>query len=218
MSVYEFERAYAVQEILRVEGTNPAIAESAQAAFDGDIEAASSLSIFLENHNRGTVALMMWRGRVKREAFRAYFSSVWDHDHRHVIRAAKTRRTLAAMFRYADFPKPADMPERLTLWRGTSYLSQRDAVRGYSWTWDRDTACWFAMRFADLNGSPMVLRAEINKADVALLHDGRSEREAVLLRPPAAVVCGDVADWQVAACRYEAAKNAISKSRASCAP
>jgi len=211
MSLHEVARVFAVREILCVEGTNPSVARSVQAAFDGDVGAARCLSVALADHNRGTVALMMWRGRVKREAFRDYFASVWDHDHRHIISAAKTRRTLAAMFRYADFQKPADMPERLTVWRGTSKLSQRDAVRGYSWTWDRDTACWFAMRFADLNGSPMVLRAEINKADVALLHDGRSEREAVLLRPPAAVVCGDVADWQVAARRYEAAKNAPLK-------
>ena len=207
MSSYEFERALAVHSILKAEGTNPSVASKVQAAFDGDIEAAFGLSCFLENHNCGTVALMMWRGRVKREAFRAYFASVWNHDHHHVIQAAKTRRVLAAMFRYADFPKPADMPERLTVWRGTSRLPQRDAVRGYSWTWERDIACWFAMRFAENNGCPLVLRAEINRADVALFHDDRSEREAVLLRPPAAVVCGDVADWQTAANTYEAAKN-----------
>lgn len=126
------------------------------------------------------------------------------------------------MFRYADFPKPADMPERLTLWRGTSKLSQRDAVRGFSWTLDRNTACWFAMRFIEINGSPLVLRAEINAADVALFHDDRSEREAVLLRPPAALVCGDVTDWKTAANSYEAAKNErqlamLQQSRASCA-
>ncbi len=212
MSIHELERALAVRSILKAEGTNPSVASSAQAAFDGDIEAAFALSCFLENHNRGTVAVMMWRGRVKREAFRAFFVSVWSHDHHHVIEAAKTRRTLAAMFRYADFPKPTDMPERLTVWRGTSKLSQRDAVRGYSWTLERDIACWFAMRHADINGAPLVLRAEIKKADVALFHDDRSEREAVLLRPPAAVVCGNVADWQTAANNHEAAKNELQRA------
>ena len=109
MSLPEVARVFAVREILCVEGTNPSVARSVQAAFDGDAGAARCLSVALADHNRGTVALMMWRGRVKREAFRDYFASVWDHDHRHIISAAKTRRTLAAMFRYADFQKPANI-------------------------------------------------------------------------------------------------------------
>ena len=82
--------------------------KDARAAFDGDVEAAFSLSCALENHKRGAVAVAMWRAKVKREAFREYFSSVWEHDHRHVIDAAQTRRTLGYMFRYAAFPIPAE--------------------------------------------------------------------------------------------------------------
>lgn len=207
MNSYELLRALAVHSILKAEGANPSVAHVVRAAFDGNVEAAFELSCCLENHNRGTVAVMMWRGRVKREAFRAYFASVWNHDHRYVIQAAKTRRTLAAMFRYAEFPKPADIPGRLTVWRGTSKLTRKEAAQGYSWTWERNVACWFAMRFASNNGSPLVLRAEINKSDVALFHDDRSEREVVLLHPPASEICGDVTEWQAAANSYEAAKN-----------
>lgn len=207
MSNREFLRALYVGDILRAEDSAPRVATCAQAAFDGDSEAALELFCGLRNHNRGAVAVMMWRGGVEREAFRTYFASAWDHDHLYVIRAAKTRRTLAAMFRYAAFPKPPNLPERVTVWRGTSKLKQREAARGYSWSLDRDTACWFAMRFADANGSPLVLRAEVDAIDVALFHDERSEREAVLMRPPVAIVCGDMADWQAGHTRYETAKN-----------
>ena len=182
--------------------------KDARAAFDGDVEAAFSLSCALENHKRGAVAVAMWRAKVKREAFREYFSSVWEHDHRHVIDAAQTRRTLGYMFRYAAFPIPAELPDVVELWRGTSKLTIAEAREGYSWTTDRDTACWFAMRFADTNGAPLVLTAEVAKSDIALFTNAREESEALLIRPPAAVkIDGDATDWQDGYDRYEAKKN-----------
>lgn len=167
----------------------------ARAAFDGDVEAASDLSCALENHKRGAVAVAMWRAKVPVEAFRAYLSAVWGHDHRYVIEAAKTRRTLAYMFRYAAFPLPAELPDMVTVWRGTSYLAIGDDKTDYSWTTDRDMACWFAMRFAENNGSPLVLTGDVAKRDIALFTNERSESEAVLMRPPAARIDGDVSDW-----------------------
>ncbi|MBH1979681.1 MAG: hypothetical protein I8H67_15140 [Comamonadaceae bacterium] len=182
--------------------------EYLEAAFNGDVDAAFSLSCALSNDKRGAVAVAMWRAKVKREAFREYFSSVWEHDHRYVIDAAQTRRTLGYMFRYAAFPIPADLPEVVTLWRGTSKLTIAEAREGYSWTTERDTACWFAMRFADINGSPLVLTAEVAKSDIALFTDAREESEALLIRSPAAVkIDGDVTDWQDGLTRYEARKN-----------
>lgn len=180
----------------------------ARAAFDGDVEAAFSLSFALENHKRGAVAVAMWRAKVKREAFREYFSSVWEHDHRHVIDAAQTRRKLGYMFRYAAFPIPAELPDVVKLWRGTSKLTIAEAREGYSWTTDRDTACWFAMRFADTNGAPLVLTAEVAKSDIALFTNAREESEALLIRAPAAVkIDGDATDWQDGYDRYKAKKN-----------
>ncbi len=141
------------------------------------------------------LAVGMWRAKVPVPAFRAYFSSVWDHDHRWVIDAAQNRRTLGYMFRYAAFPLPDELPDVVTVWRGTSYLPIKEARTGYSWTTDRDMACWFAMRFAEHNGSPLVLTADVAKSDIALFHNERSESEAVLIRPPAARIDGDVSDW-----------------------
>ena len=169
----------------------------AQAAFDGDEDAAFSLSISLSNDKRGDVAVAMWKAKVRREAFRLFFLNVWNHDHRYVIAAAQTRRRLGYMFRYAAFPLPANLPETVTVWRGTSYLPFDDARAGYSWSTDRDLACWFAMRFADCNGSPLLLAADIAKSDIALFTNSRSESEVVLMRPPAVRIDGDINDWTV---------------------
>ena len=182
--------------------------EYMEAAFNGDAEAAGRLTVSLSNDKRGAVAVAMWRAKVKREAFREYFSSVWAHDHRYVIDAAQTRRTLGYMFRYAAFPIPVELPDVVTLWRGTCKLTIAEAREGYSWTTDRDTACWFAMRFADINGSPLVLSADVAKSDIALFTNAREESEALLIRPPATVkIDGDVTDWQRRYAAYEAQKN-----------
>ena len=183
-----------------------------EAAFDGDIEAAGLLTVALSNDKRGAVAVAMWRTKVKREAFREYFSNAWNHDHRYVIAAAQTRRTLGYMFRYAAFPLPADLPDTVTVWRGSSYLPFDDAKTGYSWTTDRDLACWFAMRFADHNGSPLVLTADIAKRDIALFTNDREESEAVLMRPPAAQIDGDLSDWTACYQRKQDAMNSDRKA------
>ena len=65
-------------------------------AWDGDVEASSSLASALSNANRGAFAVLMWRGKVKREAFRSFLRKAWDHDHVEVIAASENRRTLAA--------------------------------------------------------------------------------------------------------------------------
>jgi hypothetical protein len=188
-------------------------------AFAGDEEAAFSLSCSLENHERGLVAVAMWRAKVPVDSYRAYFSSVWDHDHRFLIDAASNRRTLAYMFRYAAFPLPQELPSTVTLWRGTSKLPIKEAKEGYSWTTDRDVACWFAMRFAEQNNSPLVLIAEVAKTDIALFHQERNESEAVLMRPPANVrIDGTLDDWAQGHARQRAKTQAHNASLSTVAP
>lgn len=184
----------------------------ARPAFDGDVDAASMLSGTLENHKRGEVAVAMWRCKVPREAFRAYFSPVWMHDHREVEAAAKTRRTLAYMFRYAAFPLPAELPDVVTVWRGSSALTFKETITHPAWTTDRDLACWFAMRFAEYNGSPLVLTADIAKREIAMFTNDRGESEAVLMRPPAARIDGDVTDWTACYLRQQKAMDTDRKA------
>ncbi len=148
--------------------------------FDGDPESAWSLSIALRNTSRGIYAYALWRAKIPVPAFRAFFGSVWEHDHREVIAAAKYRRTLQSMFRYAAFPLPDHLPPVVRVWRGTSALTQAKAARGYSWTTDRDCACWFAYRFAAKNGRPLVLTADVERDQILFYSDERSESEAVI--------------------------------------
>lgn len=41
------------------------------------------------------------------------------------------------------------LPEKVTLWRGTSGLFRRDAARGWSSTTRRSTAAWFARQHSE---------------------------------------------------------------------
>ena len=149
----------------------------------GDIESAASLAYGLGNELRGYFAVALWRLKIPVPAFREYFSNVWIHDHREVIEAAESRRNLRAMFVYAEFPIPDHLPEKITVWRGTSFLSIEEASRGYSWTTDMDCACWFAMRFAEKNGNPLVLGADVSKKNILFYSNDRNESEVVIFNP-----------------------------------
>lgn len=171
-------------------------------AFNGNVEAAFKLSCRLGNENRGAVAVSMWRAKVPLDAFRVFFSNAWNHDHHHIINAAKTHRALTYMFRYADFPIPDELPEVVTVWRGTSVLTIDKAKIGCSWTLDRDVACWFAMRHA--NSSPLVLIAKIPKSQIVMFEDEGDEREVVLVKPPTScAIDGNVDNWKISFQRKE---------------
>ena len=68
------------------------------------------------------------------------------------------------------------------------------------------------MRFAGDNGSPLVLTADVPKRDIAIFTDDRGESEAVLMRPPAARVDGDVSDWSACYLRQQKAMDADRKA------
>ena len=167
------------------------------AAFTGDVSAALALSVALDNGKRGAVARAMWEAKVPREAYGAYLASVWSHDHGLVIEAAQSRPRLVHMFRYARFELPATLSPLVQVWRGTRHCDLQEAMQGYSWTTDRDVACWFAMRFGDGVKRPLVLTAQVDRADILLFDDARSEREVVLARPPKFVsIDGEVTGWR----------------------
>lgn len=187
----------------------PCAKEFVSLAFKGNVEAALKLCNSLGNENRGAVVEMMWRAKVPVDAFRVFFRSAWNHDHHHVINAAKTHRALTYMFRYADFPIPDELPEMVTVWRGTSGLTIDKAKIGYSWTLDRDVACWFAMRFHTM---PLVLTAQIPKSQIVLFVDVNEEREVVLVKPPTScAIDGNVDDWKITFQRKEDGNQAHNK-------
>ncbi len=176
------------------------------ALVDGDVEAAHGLYCAVKSRDRGDLALALWRARMPVPAFRTVLAAAWDHEHRELINAARCWRVpLRELFRYAAFEIPAGTPEIVTVWRGTSALCLAEARRGYSWTTNRDVACWFAMRFVERNGQPLVLRADVHRLGVALFHDGRGEHEVVVLdarRLRRVELDGCPEDWQQGFARY----------------
>jgi len=172
------------------------------AAVFGDADAADSLTVACPNEYRGALAVAFWNCGVATPAFRAVLTSVWDHDHRYLIKAARTRGRLQAMFRSADILNPV-LPDVMSVWRGTIGLPRSRAMRGIAWSLDRDTACWFAMRYAEFKSRPMVLRAQIPASAVALYHDKRDEREIVTFEVHHAVIDGGEHDWREGAKRRQ---------------
>ena len=168
----------------------------------------SALCVRLGMTKRGILAVDFWRIKTAIPAYQALLSAAWNHDHQWVIAAAGSRRTLGAMFRYAGFPLPPDLPDMVPVWRGTSGVTKKQAIRGYSWTVDRNVACWFAMRHAKYYGKSLVLAANVSK--VAIVHYGneRNEKEVVIFDRLNAWVDGAVDEWELAFRRWEGAKKA----------
>jgi hypothetical protein len=166
------------------------------ATFGGDPRAAFYLIIAAPNDKRGELALWCWRAKIPVAAFREVLLSVWNHDHEYLISAAGGRRTLRAMFNYANFPV-AGLPPVLTAYRGTSAVSQRLAAKGLAWTLDRRVACWFAMRSRAKDMAPLVLKTTVAREQVALHTNERKEREVVLFDVVDAVTDGDPSIWQL---------------------
>lgn len=73
----------------------------------------------------------------------------------------------------------ASLPETITIHRGIR--GRRLSRRGLSWTLDRERAVWFARRFTKKENQPVVLSAEVKKANILALFDGRNESEIVIL-------------------------------------
>jgi hypothetical protein len=155
------------------------------------------------NHFRGWIAVLFYlrhrTGQSSVEAFREVLSGAWECDHGTVIAAARGRRNLRSMFKEARFPLPAELPRTVQIWRGTSGIPEDEARRGASWTLRRPTACWFAMRFADLHGKPLVLTATVRRRALLYFSNGREEQEVVCFEAEDAAVDGDPEDWKAAA-------------------
>lgn len=172
-------------------------------AFNGDVYAAESLVLALGNEKRGTVAVAMWQAKVERLAFSVFLAAAWEHDHAYIISAAETRRRLTAMFSYAEFSLPTHLPEIVRIWRGTHGLTARQAAKGYSWTTERDVACWFAF-FRNADRAPQVITTTIPKEQIAYFSNQRNEQEIVLIKPPKSVfIDGNIEDWRIGYARHQ---------------
>jgi len=167
----------------------------------GDPDAVRCLIFVAQNNQRGKIVAALWKHRVAPEVLRVALADGYDHDHSHVCNAFR-RRSLVAAFRWAKFPTD-HLADEFTIWRGGSgdlaYL-----LSGFSWTRDRDIACWFAMRFAGIHPPPRLYRATVKREQVLAHLTGREEDE-ILIEPFSVSVVktdGDVAAWKKAAHRH----------------
>lgn len=203
MAVSKFYRFY-IAELLSARVVSHA-RRFVQPAFDGNREAAFSLAVALENQERGRVAVAMWQAKIPRNAFRIFLDAVWLQDHAYVIAEAGSRRRLAAMFKYADFASqyPDHGPEQI--WRGAHGIGLSHAASGYSWTTDRDVACWFASR--SLTRNPLVVSCIVQHSEISFRSDDRRESEVVLLvKPKKVFVDGTQDDWLAGYARFQEKK------------
>ncbi len=214
-SLHDLSRAILAADLARK--LDPVNADLIRAAFDGDVEAAEGLAMSsLSSADRGLVAVLMWRTKVPRPAFAAYLEQVWLFNHLNVKQAAGTRRSLAAMFRYAAFPIPDHLPPVVRVWRGTCGVTARMAERGYSWTTDRNVAAWFACRYAEDQRHALVLVDDVPKSEIAYFTNERHEQEALLFRQRVgARVDGVHADWLAG---FEAHQKAIRQANETAIP
>jgi hypothetical protein len=155
--------------------------EDVRAALAGDVDRGVDCVVTLNNAGRGHFALAMYLAGAPVAVHRAVLAAVWDHDHRHLLNAAAGNRAfLRRLFREAAFELPAGLPSVVSVYRGTSALDIDEARRGLSWTLHRSVACWFAMRFADRVGSPIMLTAEVPREQLIYYSAARAEAEVLL--------------------------------------
>ncbi len=172
------------------------VLEHLDAALRDEPGEGESLLVAAPNEWRGLLAVFFWLHAPETNAFRDVLLGAWLHDHREVIAAVATRRELENIFKAARFELPDEMPETVTLYRGTSFLPASIAKRGYAWTTDKKVAAFFAMRFVGKNGQPLVLRATVPKSSILFYSDERCEREAVCFHVRGAKPDGNPEEWQ----------------------
>lgn len=166
-------------------------------ALRGDPDAAARLVVSAPNSRRGRIALAAYWAGLPNPAYRRLLGMAWEHDHAHVIAASETRARLVRMFRAAHFDHP--FAEPLKVYRG-GCGERRLVAAGFSWTVDRDVACWFAQR---IGVPPVVVSAQVQPANVIYWSNERNESEVVLDHVPIARL--DTArqeDWQQGALRF----------------
>lgn len=164
--------------------------------------------LYVDDEYRGAVVLLFYLAGARGEFYRSLLHSAWGHNHREVMRAARTRGRLKSMFRCAKFSMPAELPDPVVIWRGTSLLPIRLAAKGLSWTISREVACFFALRFAAKNGHPLVLRAVVPRSEVLLYSNERSEEEVVCFSPGIVTEDEMKEEWEAECARFQAKKEA----------
>lgn len=175
----------------------PRSAAYVAAAFEGDEASAAKLAASLSWHESSLVAYSMCRAKTPPPALRSFLDVIWAEGRFLSVSGEVNADQVADILRYAAFPPPHHLPKTLQVWRGYRGTTVREVSQGYSWTLDRDVACWFAFYGSGtLAGTPMVITARVNRQDIAYYTNKLYEEEVVILETPRyASIDGTIDDW-----------------------
>jgi hypothetical protein len=159
----------------------------------GDVEAVRELSFFYRRCIDLFVQWIYLMG-LPENCLRLALADGWHNSHKKILQRTKTRAELVRWFRAANYQNSM-LPDELTIWRGTSGASQQSAAWGYSWSTNRSTAAWFAMRHPQ-RGTPLVLRRTIKRSEVLYYSNYMHESECVVATWGPCAVDGDLVEWK----------------------
>lgn len=158
----------------------------------GDVGAAEAIACIAPNHWRAQIVRELWQAGLTNEPLRRLLQAVWQHDHSRMYAHCPD---LHMMFMEADYPLPDWIGETVTAWRGAAGISPSQVAHGLSWTTDRATAGFFAIRYGC---APVVIKAQIPRENIAAYFDGRSENELIVIEPPTQYqVDGTAEEWRM---------------------
>jgi hypothetical protein len=183
-------------------------------AVAGDEEAALSLVYASPNRLRSVVLVQLHNALgIWHPAVRGALAEVWRHDHPYLLHDLGRSRT--NYFLLWGGTRPADLPARVTVWRG-GRGDPKSVSRGWSWTTDRDTAIWFgaAWRVGEAQDDPpCIVKATVSSARIVHHDNERGEHEVVIFGCKGAVVDGDANEWKWRSKEVEAVRQAENAAR-----
>jgi len=154
-----------------IQAAKPTRAEKYREALAGDMAAVQWLHFDKhEIDDKLDLLIDLCRDGCHKPTFRTLLlDCLIDHPRRIHPEAHGSSELLAKLLTYADFEHHPDIPETLTLYRGTGAISLEVAKTGYFWTPSADYAATYAIKHADRKGGdPMLIRAEVQRSDVAV--------------------------------------------------
>ena len=168
-----------------------------EAALAGDLWAACDLICDTPTELRPSVSFAFHRALAPIAVRQAVFAAMWGCEDYYLLTAFP--RCILKEMVSACGTRPADPPDRITIWRGGRGPLER-LRRGWSWTTDRDIACRFATQ-GTLNAGrndTLVVRATVLSSRIMHFDNYRGEAEVVLCGALGAQIDGDPEDWVVA--------------------
>jgi hypothetical protein len=148
-------------------------------AFGGCPDAALSLVCSCYDYQRSWLAERMKLAKVAPPAFRVTLEEALTQNccFLNAFRASKGILGMQRWCQYAQFPIPNDLPEQVTAYRGTQFLSFVEALRSPFWTLERAVADRFATRWHGYRG--LVIEAMVARKSIFFYSDAVKEAEVM---------------------------------------